>query len=107
ARQLVRPPTARSVDRVFQTLAGLELGLIGSRDLDFGAGRRVTARAGFALGDGEGAETDQPNLIASLQRCGDRVEYGVHSLASLSLGNLRLIGDHADQIVFVHWVSSQ
>ena len=51
--------------------------------------------------------TDQPDFVATFQRSGDRVENGVNGLPGLCLGDLRLVGDYADEIVLVHWVSSR
>src|SRR5690606_13553854 len=93
--------------RVFQALAGLELGLVGGRNLDLSAGGRVAADACLALGDREGAESDQTHLVPLLQGLGDGVENCVNGFAGLSLRHIRRVGNDADQIVLVHSVSSQ
>src|SRR5690606_37524807 len=94
------------VQRVFQALAGLELRLGGSRDIDFGAGSGITALGGLALGGGKGAETHQAHFIAALQGSGDRLEDSVDSSRSLSLVEIGLLCDGGAQIVLVHSVSS-
>src|SRR5690606_24958718 len=95
------------VDRVLETLAGLELGLVRSRDLNLGASGRIAAGGSLALGDGKGAETDQTNLVAALEGCGDGFEHCVNRFGGLCLGDRSLVGNDANQIVFVHSVSSQ
>src|SRR5215217_3733993 len=95
------------VDRVLEALAGLELGLVRGRNLDFRAGGRVAASRGLALRHGEGAETNQTNFVASLERGRDCLEHCVNSFGGLSLGDRSLVGNDANQIVLVHCVSSQ
>jgi len=73
------------VDRVLQTLASLELGLVGRRNLDAFAGPRVTARGRGALGHTEGAEADQ----------------AVNRARGIGFGQAGAIGNGCDQIILV------
>src|SRR5690606_6751163 len=49
---------------------------------------------------------DQTHFLPLLQRPADRLEHRVNGVAGLGLRHVRLVGDHTDQIVLVHRVSS-
>src|SRR5215210_2158655 len=65
---------ASAANAVLEDLAGLELGLGRFLDLHRLPGARVASGRGLPLGAGEGAEADQPDLVAALQGGGDGVE---------------------------------
>src|SRR4051794_35881481 len=65
------------VHRVLQALAGLELRLLGGRDVDLLAGARVAALGGGTLGDMKRAEADQTDFLILLQRAGDGIEHRI------------------------------
>lgn len=89
------------VDRVLQTLASLELGLVGRRNLDAFAGPRVTARGRGALGHTEGAEADQADFVTALQSASDRVENAVNCACGIGFGQAGAVGNGCDQIILV------
>src|SRR3546814_4205952 len=64
------------VDGVLEGLAGLELRLVRRRDGHRFAGARVATGRCLALATREGAEADETDFAALLQRTGDRVEDG-------------------------------
>src|SRR5688500_1978294 len=84
------------VDGVLQTLARLELGLGRFTDLHRLAGARIAPRRRLAARAGKGAEADQPNLVAALQRARDRVEHSLDGPRSISPAEARHVGDVAD-----------
>src|SRR3546814_24370 len=92
----------RSVAGVLQGLAGLELRLIRRRDGHRFAGARVAAGRRLALADREGAEADETDFAALLQRGRDRVENGLDRLAGITLGQAARVSDGGDQVLFVH-----
>src|ERR1051326_6333138 len=94
--------SARSVDRVFETLACLELWLLRGGDLEGLAGAGVATLRGCALANIKGAEADEANLLSLLQRLRDRIEYGIHSLGGIGFGELGHSGNRIDEFVLVH-----
>src|SRR6185369_17661617 len=89
------------VDGVLEALAGLELRLGRSLDGHRFAGARVAAGRSLALGNREGAETDQTHFVALAERRRDRVEHGLDGLGRIALREAARVGDGADQIVLV------
>src|SRR5438105_3506773 len=63
------------LNRVFENLAGPELGLRAGLDLDRLAGPRIAPGRGLAASHREIAETDQPHLVAALEGRGDDLEH--------------------------------
>src|SRR5690242_16604622 len=99
---LVQPRRLQSVDRVLQALARLELGLGRRLDRHRLAGARVAAGRRLALRHREGAEADETDLVALLERGGDRIEHRFDCLGGIALAQPRRIGDVADQFLLVH-----
>jgi hypothetical protein len=75
---------ARS-DGVFQRLAGLELGLLRSGDIDRLIGTRVPPFAGGTLCDDKGSEAYEPNFGSLLQRGSDGIEYAIDRFGCIAL----------------------
>src|SRR5690606_29870125 len=78
---------------VLQRLASLERRILRGLDLDGLAGLRVATGAGSALAHLEGAEADQGDGVALLQRLGDRVDHRVDRARGLGLGDFGFAGD--------------
>src|SRR5215208_8534325 len=100
-------PAARTgspglLDRVFERVAGGELGHLGSGDIDPLLGLRVDSLPGVALLDVELAEAGDLDLVALLEL---RLYHGGESLEEL-LGFIfravGLVGDLLDQLSLVH-----
>src|SRR5205085_6209625 len=102
SRGFARPAPSPLVDLVAQPLAGLELGLLRRGDLDLFAGARVASLGRRASGHREGAEPNETNLAASLQRAGDRLKYRVNRLVCSRFGQISLTGDGIDEFVSIH-----
>ena len=60
--------TRRSIQMILQSLAGPELGHLGSLDLDGGARSRVAAGTGCPLADSKGAKTHDGDAAVLLER---------------------------------------
>src|SRR5690349_23125435 len=78
------------VDQILQFLARLEVGHLLRRHVHLVAGLRITALARLALPQPEAAEAAQLDLLASVQRFDDALEYGVDNDFGMLL---RQIGD--------------
>ena len=71
------------VERFFQRLAGFEFGHHGGRNCNGLAGARIAAlRSGTMIGR-EGAEANEANLFALLERFDDSVEHRIYSLCGV------------------------
>src|SRR5690606_34311001 len=92
----------RSVDRVLQRLAGLEAGVHRGGDLDLLAGARVAAGARGALAHVEGAEADERDAVALLQRIGDHGDHRVDRTAGVGARQVGGASDGFDEFGFVH-----
>ena len=75
---------------ILEALARTELRGLGSGDLDRGAGLGITAGAGSTLGDREGTETDEGDVLTLLKGGGHGFNESVDSFSSLGLGKIRL-----------------
>src|SRR3954470_7136598 len=96
------PASSAVVEGVLDGLAGSELGSLGRRNRDLRTGLGVPALALAALGDPEGAEAGDADLIALLQRLGDGADQRLHGLAGVGLGQAGVLRDGRDQIRLVH-----
>src|SRR5271154_170152 len=85
--------------------AGFEARVLRGRDLDLLAGGRIAAFAGGALAHREGAEADQSDFVAFLERFGDAVEHGLERRRGADLRQFRLLGDVFDELEFIHLAS--
>jgi hypothetical protein len=93
-------PTGSAVEGVLDGLAGGEPGNLGRRNRDRRAGLRIAALALAPLGDPEGAEAGDADLLAPLQRLGDGADQRLHGLAGIGQAGVRR--DGRDQICLVH-----
>src|SRR5437764_3164013 len=96
-----RGPSAL-VEFVAKPLSGFELGLLRGGNLDLFAGARITAFRGGAAGNREGAEPDETDLRAPLQRTGDRFEHRFDRLAGRGFRQVSLSGNGIDELVSIH-----
>src|SRR4051812_27604912 len=87
-----------AVEGVLDGLAGSELGSLGRRNRDRRAVLRVAALAFAALGDPEGAEAGDADLVALLQRLGDGADQRLHGLASVGLGQAGALHNSRNQL---------
>lgn len=90
------------VQRVLKPLTRLELWLLRRGNINFLACPRISALTSGAVGDREGAETDQANIIALLESASHGIQYRVDSLRGIRFGNTRVISDRGNEIVLVH-----
>src|SRR4051794_34001828 len=81
----VVPASSAAVEGIFDGLAGGEPDSLGRGDRDRRAGLRIAALTLAALGDPEGAEAGDANLLAPLQRLGDGADQRLHGLAGIGL----------------------
>ena len=81
------------VHRVLQALAGLELGLLRSRDIDCFTSARITARGCSAFGNRERAKADQTDFIATFQGASDGVKNTVNGASGIGLLQSRAAGN--------------
>ena len=100
-RPVLAIPMPRSVDRVFQALAGLEFRLLGSRNLNLLAGTRIAANRRLAVGNAESTEADQTNLGALFQGVRDRIKHRIDSTSRVRFGETGIIGNCSNKIVLV------
>src|SRR3546814_9193821 len=103
---ILRPPRSTRTDTLFPytTLfrsARLELGLGRCLDRHRLAGTRIAARRCLALRNREGAEADQANLVALLERTRNRIEHGLDRFAGVAFAETRRIGHGADPFLLV------
>src|SRR3546814_2185162 len=63
------------------------------------AGTRIAARRCLALRNREGAEADQANLVALLERTRNRIEHGLDRFVGVAFAETRRIGHGADQFL--------
>ncbi len=96
---------AALVDGVLETLTGLELRLIGSRNLDRLTRPRVTPLRGRAPRNAERAKSNEANLGAGLQRTGDGIENRIDGFPRVSFAQAGAIGNRRDEIIFIHYKS--
>src|SRR5690606_9593637 len=87
-------------------LASLEGRIFCSGDLDLFPGPRIAAGTGGTLAHLEGAEADQADVLAGLQRAGDRADHGVDRAPGVSLGQAGVGRDGVDQFILVHWTAN-
>src|SRR3546814_10695698 len=67
----------------------------------------IAARRCLALRNREGAEADQANLVALLERTRNRIEHGFDRLAGVVFAATRRIGPGADQFLLVHFLGTR
>src|SRR5579863_5320521 len=91
-----------SIQGILQLLSGSEPGLARWLDGNLFAGLRVPALAAGARRHHENTESGKPHLVARLQRGSDVVEYPIHRLGGIVLGQAGRIRKLLDEIVFVH-----
>lgn len=89
-------------DHFLQFLAGLELNNLLGLDVDGFLGLGIDALASSALGNFEGAEADELNLVALLEGVLEGIEHGFESLLSGGLIQLGLLGNGLHEICFIH-----
>ncbi len=85
-----------------QFLAGLEADGLAGRNVDFSAGARVAANAGFARADVENAETAKLDAIALRQCLFHRLEDDFHRALGLCLGDASPAHDFVNDIELNH-----
>src|SRR4051794_12634194 len=100
------PIASTAVECFLDGLAGSELGRLGRADRDRLAGLGIAALALAALGNAEGAETGDADLVALRQRLGDRADQRLHCLASVSLGQAGTFRHGRSQLCLVHECNS-
>ena len=89
------------VDSGLQSLAGFELGLPGSRNLDGFAGPRIAALGGAAVGHAESPETNQANLATPSQGIPYGVEDTVNGFGGVGLGKAGAAGNGRYKVIFI------
>jgi len=94
--------TPASIQRVAQSLAWLELGLLRRGNLDLLSGPRIAPFRSCPRRNRKRTEPDEANLIAPFQGLDDRVEHSVDSATRLRLSQFRLAGDGVDKLIPVH-----
>jgi hypothetical protein len=92
--------------RVSQFAAGFETGNFPGFDFDGLTGLRIAALASGSFGNGEGAESDQCNLVSLRQSIGDTIQHAVQCLFSGGFADARSIRHVVDQFTLVHTPSS-
>ncbi|ROO37068.1 hypothetical protein BIV08_22530 [Pseudomonas sp. AF76] len=90
------------VDGVFQCFTSLEAWLLGGLDLQSLASLRVATGTSRTISDGEGAETNQNNGVASLESASDGFDYSVQRTASSSFRDISGCSDSINQFRLVH-----
>ena len=90
------------VDRFLEDLAGLELGLLRSRDMNLLAGARVAPLGGAAMGDAERPEADEANFATAREGLGDRIENAIDGCRRVRLGQIGLAGNDCYEVILVH-----
>src|SRR6478752_9481405 len=91
-----------SVQRVFERLAGTELGNLGGLDFNRVAGARIAAGAGGALADCKSAETDERHGTALLERGTNGADRGFECPRGSGFGDVGVLCDVLNQFGFVH-----
>jgi hypothetical protein len=92
-RQLMTSPASQLVYGILQGLASLERGILRCGDRDGIARARIAAGTCATLADREGAEANQRDRVAFLQRLGDGSDHRVDRTRCLDLGQFRGVGD--------------
>ncbi|GEM_PF-3895080 len=95
-------PLVSVVDDPLQRLAGLELRLFRSRDLNALARPRVPPHRSRPIRNTEGSETDETNLTTTGESTCDRLENAVHGLARIGFAQTRGACHTRNELVFVH-----
>jgi len=85
-----------------QGRASLEARHLLGGNLDLLASLRVTSGARRALGDAEGAKTDELHVIAASQGLGEHFQCGVEQYGGCSFAGIGLGGNGFDEFGFVH-----
>src|SRR3954468_10842778 len=96
------PAGSAAVERVLDSLAGGEPGGPGCRDRDRLAGLGIAPLTLAALGDPERPEAGDADLLALLQRVGDRTDQHLQGLAGVGPGQAGALRDGRDQLCLVH-----
>src|SRR5688500_674187 len=89
-------------DRLFEGLPGREADDATLWNLDCGAGLRVARRARLPLARLEGAEPDEGDRVAFLQRLGNAVDHRLDGGRGARLGRPGVLGDLRNQFLLVH-----
>ena len=92
------------VDRILQSLAGLELGSLGSSDGHGLAGVRISAFSCSSLGNFESTEADKLNLLTLLELFSNNIRESLQSLLSILLGNFCSLADRSNDFCLVHFI---
>lgn len=87
-------------------LSGSKHRYSGGRDVDGGAGLRISADAGFSLRGRKSAESGKGNLLAFFERFGYRAHEGLQRFRCLPFADASAGGNHGDHLVFGHWFLS-
>ena len=87
---------------VLECLTSLELGHLGSCNLDFFTGLRILASTSSTLANTEYTETYQGNLLASLQSISHSISKSFQSTFSISFTQSSFFCHCIDQISFSH-----
>src|SRR5579859_4625606 len=90
------------VQCVFQLLAGAELRLARSLDLNFSAGLGIASLSSRTIGNNKNTKPCKAHLVPALEGVRDRVENPVDSLGRLVLAEAGSIRESLNQVVFVH-----
>ena len=93
------------VDCVLQTLASLELGLVGSCNLDGFSGARVAPRRSFAMRNAEGAKTNKTDFLFAGKSSGNGIKNTVYGFGRISFGKACVAGDGGNEIVFIQGIN--
>src|SRR3954447_496113 len=91
-----------AVERVLDGLTGSEFGGLRRRDRDLRAGLRIAALTLAALGDPEGAEAGDADLVALPERLGDRTDQRLDHLAGIGPGQAGALRNSGNQFRLVH-----
>ncbi len=87
---------------VFQSFASLKLGSLGGGNLNLLTSLGVLTGTGSALADAEGTETDEGDLLTSLQGLCHGIDKALESLLCISLAQPRLFRHRINKVRFSH-----
>jgi hypothetical protein len=87
---------------LFEFDAGSELGDAASGNFEDTASLRVAPAAGFAVGDGKGAEAYEGDAVSFFERAGNGIDEGVNGGAGAGFADAGGGRDFLDQVRFVH-----
>jgi len=87
---------------ILQSLARLELGLLGRRNFDGFASARITSFGRLALNDRKGTESNKTDFAIFLQTLGDDFQDGINGTCGIRFGDVDIIGYGRNQFILVH-----